>query len=201
MARQVIGVLLVTAGFLVLVSCTPVVPSADDPAGRDEPPATGPLVPGVYTGTLTCQIALTVGGTRDSWVDTGPWSVVVQPDGFTRAREGQGETTTLGQITETDTVTSVTALENGVQIEETIVQRFSCMDTCQYARDAECDEINFCAIGTDCRDCGQLVSNGTGSVTFRRSGSNGIELVLLVSTADTAGFVYLNKRCTATLTR
>ncbi len=172
------------------------------PSTPEEPPATGPFIPGVYTGTQSCRNSVSFGGVPTSSVESSPVSLVVEADGFVQdLREGQSKTTTIGPFTGTQRVTSLIALSNGLAIEADLTASFSCTDTCQYAGDNKCDEIAYCDVGTDCRDCGRLIVSGPYSFTFRRSGTNGIEFVSQGGLADPAGFASLFLDCTGTLTR
>ena len=46
-------------------------------------------------------------------------------------------------------------------------ERVTCTNTCPYARDGQCDDprgANYCILGTDCQDCGQVGSDNFTSV-------------------------------------
>jgi hypothetical protein len=128
--------------------------------------------------------------------------VLVNADGAIEGLSvGETSTSEIGAFTETTEIVSVTVANNGFLAELTITDTFQCENTCQFARDGICDEFEYCAVGTDCTDCGRLIAEGTGRVTIRTSGANGIEYVSSLRVSDDDGLVFHSVDCAGTLTR
>lgn len=52
-------------------------------------------------------------------------------------------------------VVAVAACNSIVGIDDADLGVSLCSNTCQYDHDGQCDDINYCTIGSDCADCGE----------------------------------------------
>ena len=189
--------------FVGLLPCPGLICDEGIDACRSAPvvePARSTILPGIYTGTQSCNLRARIGSDSSSSVTTSPKIFVVTGEG-SDLEVGQSETRTFGPITETSVLTSILVVENGVFAEADVTHRFSCANSCQYARDGECDEIAFCFPGTDCGDCGQLVLFGTSEIAVKVLSPTSVEYVDNTFTVDRQGFVSMSWQCTVILTR
>ena len=169
-------------------------------------PTAGPLVPGDYLGVTSCRIDVTANGVAaNPRTLIAPQVVVVEPGGASIQDMHEGDTETsfdTGVIAETTReVTSVEVFSNAIVIEGDVAFRYACLDSCQYARDGECDERTFCNTGTDCRDCGQFTLFGSRETTIIRSGSSAVEFASDSFGTDRNGLVFFSIQCSGTLER
>lgn len=166
------------------------------------------LPPGTYSGTETCdatqtEVGIIVYDGSDSVVTTitiGSAGLPVISTG--EATVGDVEVISGGNLEIRSEVTNVVSSPNGVTVSLQATAELGCGDTCPYAFDGVCDEVQYCALATDCSDCGPIVLTGPGDVTYQVVDENRIRrtrrLTLLEADAGLAGF---SMQCQGVLSR
>lgn len=165
-------------GMLGLVGCGAVpVPVVDEgpPAGQVNPPQQSPpaIEAGIYSGTSTCDYLLAVGSQEPfESSDTGAFSRAFSDAGLPTANGedifvGKTSTTILGATTFQFTIQNIVQSTNGLLIGYDARSEWDCANSCTFAFDGVCDEVNFCQLGTDCFDCGPVVFTGFRTVSYQ----------------------------------
>jgi hypothetical protein len=161
------------------------------------------LKPGTYVGTTTCQWT-------ESWsgivVDQGGGPVsstlVIGDSGLPIVTVGEILVTTAGNLEIRSEVTDLITTGNGAVVSLQATIQLDCGNTCQFAFDGVCDEVQFCALATDCSDCGPLVLTGPETVTYQVVDENRIRRTLsLIVREEDAGLVDFVNQCEGILSR
>lgn len=197
-----------TMAFLALAGCVGLLvgcPGALDPAaGRSTP--TG-IAAGIYSGSNVCQWTFTEEGVEFPDNSIASISRVFSDNGLpvTMGQElavGSRFTRTLGNQELEETVTGVNRSLNGLQFESVAVVDLACGNTCQFARDGVCDEVNSCPLGTDCSDCGSVTLTGFEITSYQTLTSGAVRRTFSVNLREEdAGLASFVGECTATLSK
>lgn len=161
------------------------------------------LKSGTYAGTLTCEWTESQSGIV---VDQGGASVsstvVIGDSGLPLVTVGEVLVRTAGNLEIRSEVTDVIQAGNGAVVSLQATIELGCGNTCQFAFDGECDEVQFCSLGTDCSDCGPVVLTGPQTVTYQVVDENRIRRILsLIVREEDAGLVDFVERCEGILSR
>jgi hypothetical protein len=195
-------------------------PSAGDsddqaPEGRPEPtpsptppPANQPVItPGTYSGTISCRYRETQSGFLLDRTDSSLITPTFGPSGLPivdgqEVARGQRSDVEIGVFRFSYTTTQITESENGINLQGEARWLWDCGDTCIYARDGICDEVRFCALGTDCADCGPVVLTGVASTTYQVIDDRQIRRIESVNVSEQdAGIATINFECDGVLSR
>jgi len=121
---------------------------------------------------------------------------------------GLVSTSNLGAITLNESITDITASDNGVVVGLDLDAQFVlCTGTCAFAFDGVCDDggpgaaFVECDLGTDCSDCGQTTVNlqGTQSITYKLFGVDRIDFRRSSAVAFPGTVVSSDKECQGVL--
>ncbi len=174
-----------------------------EPEPETEPEPDGPLPEGTFIGTRQCNAFYEVGSLSFDSQFSASVALSVGDDGrlvFDGEAFEEGATfeSLTGSVYASYEITSVDETSNGVTIGGAYYEFWNCGDSCVYANDGFCDEIEFCDLGTDCGDCGPIEMIGQFSITFRGSGQT-IEYTSIITAADLQDFVTASIQCDALL--
>jgi|GEM_PF-3420104 len=168
------------------------------------PSSIGPaLTPGTYVGTTTCQWTESHNGLL---VDQGgvqvSTTVVIGESGLPSGAVGEVSTSTAGNLEVSSQITDIISTANGAAVSLQATIQLDCGDTCLYAFDGECDEVQYCALATDCSDCGPVVLTGPETITLQVVDENRLRRTLsLTVREEDAGLVDFVERCEGILSR
>lgn len=178
------------------------------PQSEPEPEATTQIRAGSYIGTVQCHEETTVVGSLTSRNDDPDIATATfDSDGnllISGAPIRVGDTTTRGFgahvwsfLYRGITNSSIALILHGETYSE-----FDCGNTCSFAFDSVCDEVRFCALGTDCADCGPVILRGSFTTTYQGQENGTVHMMRNVSALEEdASLVKISFNCDGILSR
>ena len=92
-------------------------------------------------------------------------------------------------------------MRDAVVLEYDARVEWDCGNTCSFAFDRICDEVNLCNLGTDCFDCGSVVMTGSLISSYLVVDEQRVRRVYSMFVADSAGLLSYLVQCEGLLSR
>jgi len=185
--------IVVLVGIASLAGC-----GAMDPlAGSPNPAGNSGLKAGLYVGMTTCRDTNNGITTSSTFVSTTRVNPQGIPDGWVVGIVKESESGTVDTRLEATHV----GVTPGIFSIDIDVTQILCANTCQFAFDGVCDEVQFCLVARDCADCGSLETIGFGTWTYTAVNEHQIRLVTNTTQSDNDGFFLHDSFCDGLLTR
>lgn len=179
-----------------------------DPCDPQPEPEPGPqLLAGTYVGTVQCKSVTTFGFLTTEADSSDIETVTFNSNGhFIQSGDpiSVGDTFSRGNESNFFVVRFLNNSANAFDYGGEVIQSLpvsACNNTCFFAFDFVCDELQFCNLGTDCADCGPPVLTGTFEDIFQAQQDGSVRMLRSLAVFSEGGIFSLSFNCDGILSR
>lgn len=153
-------------------------PDHPEPAAEPEPEPIPQLLAGTYVGTLQCHDTETVGSSTIQRDASDSETATFDSDGHLLLF---GDPVRVGDTFRRGTIRflilDITNSSNAFVYTGDVIFELPCSNTCFFAFDFVCDEIQFCNAGADCADCGPPVLEGSFDDVYQAQQDGSVRII------------------------